>query len=679
VAEPVQFDMGSAKRIARAVRKVEGMGGGGRSRSGVGRSPGADTYQVRTTSGTPASGYYPGEVVRWDVALADYQAFSAVKLRVPNGEELEDDTVYDARPVGYTADGDLVYDVVRGAHPGAEGLGVVHSPGGSTVEGPALLVFEATDGFRVTEDGVSAVVTQLGAGLNASGLVDHEDDQFLGFGARGVSRLVVSPASGVAGSAGEPDEWADRDEAEYEDYSLIVGGLSRFHDTVVLYDPFGALAPALVWMVGDDITLLIASSNGGASFEVSDSGAGVQTMLLDGDGLELLPGSAYRIGSDTGQTATTGGASFVGGLYVGGSITTFSTEDAQDAVGNNFQDTDTIDAVYNDGAGTFSWNARLQMSLTSDGSGIKLVGDSATPGNNKVYGTDGSGNKGWYAAGLADGDYGDVTIGSGGTVITINNNKVEIADLVDAASGCSVIVRAANTSGAWGAIAASDGNVLRRSGTTLGFGAIATAGLTDACVTYAKIQNVTIQRLLGRKGTSGPPEELTISEALDALGSSQGYILCRGASSWQILGAGTTGQVLTSVNSTSVPTWSTPAAAASQAEQEAGSSTSVYVTPGRQHFHDSAAKAWVHWDGSSGSTLDDYGTSGVSRTATGTYTVTWDTAFSSANYACVVSCNLNGACHPDTFTSTTVRVRTRTGTALDDAVTASAVAYGDLP
>ena len=36
------------------------------------------------------------------------------------------------------------------------------------------------------------------------------------------------------------------------------------------------------------------------------------------------------------------------------------------------------------------------MSLTSDASGLKLSGDSATPGNSKLYGTDGSGVKGWY-------------------------------------------------------------------------------------------------------------------------------------------------------------------------------------------------------------------------------------------------------------------------------------------
>lgn len=39
---------------------------------------------------------------------------------------------------------------------------------------------------------------------------------------------------------------------------------------------------------------------------------------------------------------------------------------------------------------------RKQMSIVSDGSGIKLDGDATAPGNSKLYGTDGSGVKGWY-------------------------------------------------------------------------------------------------------------------------------------------------------------------------------------------------------------------------------------------------------------------------------------------
>jgi hypothetical protein len=40
---------------------------------------------------------------------------------------------------------------------------------------------------------------------------------------------------------------------------------------------------------------------------------------------------------------------------------------------------------------------RTQMSFTFDGSGFKLVGDQASPGPDMVYGTDGSGVKGWKA------------------------------------------------------------------------------------------------------------------------------------------------------------------------------------------------------------------------------------------------------------------------------------------
>lgn len=74
----------------------------------------------------------------------------------------------------------------------------------------------------------------------------------------------------------------------------------------------------------------------------------------------------------------------------------YSDEQAQDAVAGIITDTDTIDAVYVDATPTLSFNARLQMSVTSDGSGIKLSGDSASPGNYKHYGTNASGTKGFY-------------------------------------------------------------------------------------------------------------------------------------------------------------------------------------------------------------------------------------------------------------------------------------------
>ena len=42
------------------------------------------------------------------------------------------------------------------------------------------------------------------------------------------------------------------------------------------------------------------------------------------------------------------------------------------------------------------WHTTTQMTVTSDKDGVKLSGDSTTPGENKFYGTDNSGIKGWY-------------------------------------------------------------------------------------------------------------------------------------------------------------------------------------------------------------------------------------------------------------------------------------------
>jgi len=79
-------------------------------------------------------------------------------------------------------------------------------------------------------------------------------------------------------------------------------------------------------------------------------------------------------------------------------------------------------------------------------------------------------------------------------------------------------------------------------------------------ITYAKMQDVTsTSRVIGRKTAgSGDPEECTLSEVLDFIGSAaQGDILYRGASSWARLGAGTDGQYLKTQGAGANPTWGT--------------------------------------------------------------------------------------------------------------------------
>lgn len=115
---------------------------------------------------------------------------------------------------------------------------------------------------------------------------------------------------------------------------------------------------------------------------------------------------------------------------------------------------------------------------------------------------------------------GDVTgSGTGSFAATIAANAVSNAKLRQSA-GLSVIGRSANTTGDVADItAANDGEVLRRSGTAIGFGTVATAGIADDAVTFAKFQNITDNRLLGRSaGSSGDMQEITVGSGLSLSG-----------------------------------------------------------------------------------------------------------------------------------------------------------------
>lgn len=84
----------------------------------------------------------------------------------------------------------------------------------------------------------------------------------------------------------------------------------------------------------------------------------------------------------------------------------------------------------------------------------------------------------------------------------------------------TVIGRSANSTGDVADIAAgSDGHVLRRSGTTLGFGTIATAGITDAAVTLAKQADLAQSRIIGRAegAGTGVPTALTPTQVVSII------------------------------------------------------------------------------------------------------------------------------------------------------------------
>ncbi len=74
--------------------------------------------------------------------------------------------------------------------------------------------------------------------------------------------------------------------------------------------------------------------------------------------------------------------------------------------------------------------------------------------------------------------------------------------------------------------------------------------------------------------------------------------------------------------------------AATQANQETGTSLATFVTPLRQQFHASACKAFAYGNYAGTATLK-YNVTSVTDSGTGFQTWTWTTDFSSAAYACV--------------------------------------------
>jgi hypothetical protein len=89
-------------------------------------------------------------------------------------------------------------------------------------------------------------------------------------------------------------------------------------------------------------------------------------------------------------------------------------------------------------------------------------------------------------------------------------------------------------------------------------GAAKTGAATGSGLTIAT------SHLLGRASAStGAIEELTLSQALDLIGSAaHGDLLFRGASGWQRLAAGTSGQFLKTLGAGADPAWDTPSGGA---------------------------------------------------------------------------------------------------------------------
>lgn len=104
---------------------------------------------------------------------------------------------------------------------------------------------------------------------------------------------------------------------------------------------------------------------------------------------------------------------------------------------------------------------------------------------------------------------------------------------------------------------------------------------------------------------------------------------------------------------------------ATQAEQETGTSIVTAVSPGRQHYHPSAAKAWARFTTVTTTAIkSSYNVTSLTDNGTGDTTITFTTAFSGATYNGIFSgrqdsANINLVIVPDAnFAAGSCRVLT---------------------
>ena len=165
-------------------------------------------------------------------------------------------------------------------------------------------------------------------------------------------------------------------------------------------------------------------------------------------------------------------------------------------------------------------------------------------------------------------------------------SNISFSSLSDMA-GLSVLGRSANSTGATAAITGTDGQVLRVSGTTLGFGTIATAGLGDNQVTLAKLATQAANTILANltEGAAVPTAATLTAILDDIMGNTQGAVLFRNATAWVKLDPGTSGQFLKTNGAAANIEWSTPAGAG-----DVSSNTSSSVADEIALFADTSGK-----------------------------------------------------------------------------------------
>lgn len=279
---------------------------------------------------------------------------------------------------------------------------------------------------------------------------------------------------------------------------------------------------------GTGTVINVAATAPAAGFTISGSpitvsGTFVFTLANDLAGVEGLTGTgiASRTGTDTWAlrtiTAGTGSITVNNGDGVGGNPTINNTDPDQSTTNElqtySHSGTTSYTNTLSNGGGSFTIQGGTGITVSHTTGTVTLATTITQYTDEQAQ--DAVGNI------LTDSGTIDFTYNDAGNTITaiVIDNSISDSKIRQSA-GLSVIGRSATTTGNVADITGTTDQVLRvnTAGTSLGFGTVATGGITNQAVTYAKIQNMATNRFLGRiTAGSGSPEELTGTQATTLL------------------------------------------------------------------------------------------------------------------------------------------------------------------
>ena len=264
---------------------------------------------------------------------------------------------------------------------------------------------------------------------------------------------------------------------------------------------------------------------------------------------------------------------------------------------------------------------------------------------------------------IADGDYGSITVSSSGTVWTIDSSAVTLAMMANIADQT---ILGNNTGGAAAPVALTASQVL----TILGGGILLADGDYSDITVSSSGSTWTIDNGVVTEAKQVLADNTTCDVSITAHGyapkaPNDATKFLDGTAAWDTVRDSdlSLSDITTNNASTSnhgflkkldddathymdgQGNWSVvPAASdtangiieiAVQSEQETATSTTLAVTPGRQQYHRSAAKAWINFNGTGAiATRVSYNVTGINDLGTGHYSIDWNTDFSSGDYAC---------------------------------------------